>query len=174
MKMKRGSDTPQFRLVGSRVPRDLARAMVTLRSLLVAVIAFGLCRSARAGELNSSSIQAAAAYSSARSGGGMLVIQHGKTLFSSGERSAHKIYSGTKGFWILTALAAEQDGIIDLDARVADTIPEWQADARKSRITVRQLLSFTSGIEPLFGLHENSFADRNGAALRASIVAEPG
>jgi CubicO group peptidase (beta-lactamase class C family) len=148
--------------------------MVTLRSFFVALIVFGVCRSARAGELDSSSIQAAAAYSSARSGGGLLVIQHGKTLFSSGDRSAHKIYSGTKGFWILTALAAEQEGIIDLDARVADTIPEWQADPRKARVTVRQLLSFTSGLEPLFGLHENSFADRNGAALRASIVAEPG
>jgi CubicO group peptidase (beta-lactamase class C family) len=104
----------------------------------------------------------------------LLVLQHGKTLFSSGDRSAHKIYSGTKGFWILTALAAEQEGIIDLDARVADTIPEWQADPRKARVTVRQLLSFTSGLEPLFGLHDNGFADRNGAALRASIVAEPG
>jgi CubicO group peptidase (beta-lactamase class C family) len=57
---------------------------------------------------------------------------------------------------------------------VADTLPEWQADARKARITVRQLISFTSGLEPLFGLHENSYPDRNSAALRASVVAEPG
>jgi CubicO group peptidase (beta-lactamase class C family) len=148
--------------------------MVTLRSLLVALLILGVCCSVRAGELNASGIQAAAAYSAARSGAGLLVIQHGKTLFSSGERSAHKIYSGTKGFWILTALAAAQEGIIDLDARVADTIPEWQADPRKARVTVRQLLSFTSGLEPLFGLHDNGFADRNGAALRASMVAEPG
>lgn len=148
--------------------------MVTLRSILVALLVFCGNWAARAADLNPASIQAAAAYSSARSGGGLLVVQHGKTLYSSGEKSAHKIYSGTKGFWILTALAAEQEGIIDLDARVADTIPEWQADARKSRVTVRQLLSFTSGLEPLFGLHNNDFADRNSAAIRASMVAEPG
>jgi CubicO group peptidase (beta-lactamase class C family) len=148
--------------------------MVTLRSLFVALIVFGVCGSARAGELEPSGIQAAAAYSAARSGAGLLVIQRGKTLFSSGDRAGHKIYSGTKGFWILAALAAEQEGIIDLDARVADTIPEWQAEPRKARVTVRQLLSFTSGLEPLFGLHNNDFADRNAAALRASMVAEPG
>lgn len=148
--------------------------MVTLRSLFVALFVLGMSWSARAGELDASSIQAAAAYSAARSGAGLLVLQHGKTLFSTSDRSTHKIYSGTKGFWILTALAAAQDGIIDLDARVADTIPEWQADPRKARVTVRQLLSFTSGIEPLFGLHDNGFPDRNGAALRASMVAEPG
>jgi CubicO group peptidase (beta-lactamase class C family) len=148
--------------------------MVTLRSLFVALIVFGGCWSARAGELDPTSVQAAAAYSAARSGAGMLVIQRGKTLFSSGDRAAHKIYSGTKGFWILTALAAVQEGIIDLDARVADTIPEWQTDPRKARVTVRQLLSFTSGLEPLFGLHDNGYADRNGAAIRAAMVAEPG
>jgi CubicO group peptidase (beta-lactamase class C family) len=171
---KRQGVTPQFPLVDPGVARDVARRMVTLRSLFVALAVLGLSCSARAADLEPSGVQAAAAYSAARSGAGLLVIQRGKTLFSTGDRADHKIYSGTKGFWILAALAAEQEGIIDLDARVADTIPEWQADPRKARVTVRQLLSFTSGLEPLFGLHDNGFGDRNGAALRASIVAEPG
>ncbi len=149
--------------------------MVTLRSFFIALFVLGVSWSARAGDLDPSSIQAAAAYSAARSGGGPARACSGARRSSPAATArAHKIYSGTKGFWILTALAAAQDGIIDLDARVADTIPEWQADPRKARVTVRQLLSFTSGIEPLFGLHDNGFADRNGAALRASMVAEPG
>lgn len=148
--------------------------MVTLRSFLAALLFTGVCWSAGAADLDQSGISAAAAYSKARSGGGMLVIQHGKTLYSSEERLPHRIYSGTKGFWILTALAAAQEGIIDLDARVADTLPEWQADARKARVTVRQLLNFTSGLEPLFGLHNNDHPDRNGAAIRGSMAAEPG
>jgi CubicO group peptidase (beta-lactamase class C family) len=130
--------------------------------------------SASAADVAQSGIQAAAAYSASRTGAGVLIIQHGKTLFSSNPREGHRIYSGTKGFWMLAAMAAAQEGIIDLDDRVSDTIPEWKTDARKSRITVRELINFTSGLEPIFGLHDNGFGDRNRAALAGSVVAEPG
>ena len=163
-----------FALEASAPRSDLRAAMLIFRKVLVALLAGACLFSADAGELQPQGISAAAAYSAARTGGGMLVIQHGKTLFSSSANVSHKIYSGTKGFWILAAISAENEGIINLDARVADTITEWQGDARKSRITVRQLLNFSSGIEPLFGLHENSFPDRDAAAIHASIVAEPG
>jgi CubicO group peptidase (beta-lactamase class C family) len=87
---------------------------------------------------------------------------------------AHKIYSGTKGFWILTALKAVEEGIIDLDERVADTLPEWYADSGKSRVTLRQLLSFSSGLDAAFSLHNDGFENRDAIAVHTPLVAAPG
>jgi CubicO group peptidase (beta-lactamase class C family) len=124
-------------------------------------------------------IQALAAYSAAHGGHALLIRQNGKTLhesYTNGHTKIepHRIYSGTKAFWCLTAFAAEKDGLFKLDDSVADTITEWQSDKRRSQITVRQLLDFTSGLEPLFGLHENTFKDRTAAAFKASLVATTG
>jgi CubicO group peptidase (beta-lactamase class C family) len=91
---------------------------------------------------------------------------------SAGE--PHKIYSGTKAFWGLAALAAVEDKLLSLDDRVAETIPEWKSDPRKAQITIRQLLDFSSGLEPVFHLHDNDPGDRDRIAIRAAIVAEPG
>jgi len=57
----------------------------------------------------------------------------------------HALYSGTKSFWGVAAVSAARDGIISLDERVADIFSEWQADERKRRVTLRQLLNLTSG-----------------------------
>ena len=124
-------------------------------------------------------IQAAAAYSAAHGGHALLIKQHGKILHESytnghTKHEPHRIYSGTKAYWGLTAFAAEKDGLFSMDERVAGTITEWQKDPRKKNITVRQLLDFSHGLEPMFGLHENSFKDRTAAALKAGAVAAPG
>lgn len=58
----------------------------------------------------------------------------------------HALYSGTKSFWGVTAVAAERDGLLRLDERVAETFPQWEADAWKRRVTLRHLLQLTSGI----------------------------
>ena len=60
--------------------------------------------------------------------------------------SAHALYSGTKSFWGVLAVAAEHDGELALDEPVAATLPEWNDDPRKRRVTLRQLLALTSGI----------------------------
>ncbi|HYL27964.1 MAG TPA: serine hydrolase domain-containing protein [Candidatus Nitrosotalea sp.] len=57
----------------------------------------------------------------------------------------HPLYSGTKSFWGPVALAARDDGILELDELVADTIEAWRDDAWKRRVTIRMLLSLTSG-----------------------------
>ena len=129
--------------------------------------------------LENASVRAAAEYSAARKGEALLIIQNGKTIFESypgnhSAQAAHRIYSGTKGFWVLAALAAEEEGILKLDERVADTIQEWRRDDRKKHITIRQLLDFTSGLEPLSLLHGDVVPDRNAVALRLSTVATPG
>lgn len=129
--------------------------------------------------LDAASMEAAAKYSAARRGSALLVVQDGKTIFESypGKHSAqevHKIYSGTKGFWVLAALAAEEEGILKLDERVVETIDEWRSDDRKARITIRELLNFTCGLEPMSRLHADSVPDRNAVALRLPVIAAPG
>lgn len=57
----------------------------------------------------------------------------------------HALYSGTKSFWGVAALAAQADGLLALDERVAQTFPAWAADARKAQVTLRELLQLTSG-----------------------------
>ena len=124
-------------------------------------------------------IQAAAAFSAAHGGHALLIKQNGKTLHESytnghTKREPHRIYSGTKAFWCLTAFAAEKDGVLRLDEPVSETITEWQGDKQRRNITIRQLLDFSSGLEPLFGLHENEFKDRTASALKAPLVGTTG
>jgi CubicO group peptidase (beta-lactamase class C family) len=91
-----------------------------------------------------------------------------------GANSLQRIYSGTKAFWNLAALAAAEDGILDLDEPVAHTIESWHVDRRKAQITIRQLLDFSCGLAPGFGLQVNEYGNRDRAALRLPAVAEPG
>ena len=109
----------------------------------------------------------------------MIGWANGKAIFESypgnhAAQEAHRIYSGTKGFWVLAALAAEADGILKLDERVAATIDELRSDDRKKQITIRQLLDFTSGLEPMSLLHGDTVPDRDAVALRLAVVATPG
>lgn len=121
----------------------------------------------------------AAKYSESKRGTSMLVMQNGRTIF---EHYAHgaipegrwPIFSGTKSFWGLAALCAVHDGLFKLDDPVAATITEWKSDRRKSKITIRQLLNFTDGIEGASFLHRSSIADRDALAIRLPSVAEPG
>jgi len=129
--------------------------------------------------LPASRIQAAASYSEAQRGKSLLIIHDGRIVcenYTNGYKSdeLQKIYSGTKAFWTFSALAAQESGLIDLDERVSKTITEWQDVKWKSRITVRELLNFTSGLDPTFDLHEDGIKDRDAIAIGRPIVAEPG
>ena len=130
-------------------------------------------------DVTTASLKAAAEYSTVRRGYSLVVMQHDKIIFEDYENGtsrwdAHKIYSGTKSFWIVSVLAAENEGLLDLDERVSDTIPEWRVDPRKRNITLRQVMNFTDGIDPAFVLHGESIPDRNAYALRVPVVARPG
>src|SRR6266513_6045079 len=121
----------------------------------------------------------AAKYSESKRGVAMLVLQNGRTIFEhyangGSARGRWPIFSGTKSFWGIAALAAVRDGLFKLDDLVSDTITEWKSDARKSRITIRQLLNQTDGIEGASRLQRASIRDRNAMAIRLPTVAEPG
>jgi len=124
--------------------------------------------------VNPNAVRAAAAYSRSAGGTSFLAIQNGETLLEQNANEGHKIYSGTKAFWCLAALAAAEDGLLSLNENVANTIPEWRSDSRKSRITIRQLLDFSAGLEPVNRLHNDDPGDRDAIAIRAPIVASPG
>jgi len=119
-------------------------------------------------------VSAAAEYSARHRGVSFLAIQDGRTLLEQNAKTLHKIYSGTKAFWDLAALAAAEDGLLRLDQRVADTVTSWRSDPGKAQVTIRQLLDFDSGLEPQFFLHETQSGDRDATATRARMVAEPG
>ncbi len=81
----------------------------------------------------------------------MLVRQGGRIVFEryaegwDGEK-VHALYSGTKSFWGVAAVAAHEDGLLELDEPVARTIASWNDDPWKARVTLRELLQLTSGI----------------------------
>jgi CubicO group peptidase (beta-lactamase class C family) len=146
--------------------------MWTMRAPLVFVLLIAFCSTANA--LDPAAVRVAAAYSAGQGGKSFLAVQHGETLFEQSAGAPHKIYSGTKAFWGLAALAAAEDGLLNLDEHVAATIPAWRNDPRKARVTIRQLLDFSCGLEPVFYLHNNNPGDRDRIAIGAPIVANPG
>jgi CubicO group peptidase (beta-lactamase class C family) len=144
------------------------------RAFATAVAVWLLVCNVSAHELNPDAIRAAATYSAHHRGASLLIIQHSRTLLEQSANTPRKIYSGTKAFWNLAALAAAQDGLLDLDEPVANSIAQWRDDQRKARVTIRQLLDFSCGLAPAFYLHNNNAKDRDKTAINLPIVAEPG
>ena len=94
----------------------------------------------------------AAEYSRANGGVALVVIDGDRLVFEDDENrnrgdDPHHVFSGTKGFVCALAAAAVAEGRLDLEERAATTLEEWQDDPRKSRITIRQLLDGTSGLD---------------------------
>jgi CubicO group peptidase (beta-lactamase class C family) len=118
------------------------------RSFLVASSAACLFRPAYAQAPN---FDAAAAYSAERRGVSLVVVQRGDVIFEDypnqgGPTRGWELASGTKSFTGVLCAAAIQDRLISSwDEPAADTLSEWGNDARRE-ITLRHLLSLTSGI----------------------------
>lgn len=129
--------------------------------------------------ISDDALQAAASYSASQRGTMLLVQQNGRIRLSAVANGASadapaRIYSGTKLFWIMAALAADREGLLRLDEPVSSILPEWAADPQRRKVSVRQLLDFTAGLEPNFALHGDGLADRNASALRTALNATPG
>ena len=130
-------------------------------------------------EISLASCEAAQKYSAAHGGLSLLVLKNDNPFYEAysngfGPDMITSIFSGTKGFWCVAAIAAQQDGILDLDEPVAKTITEWEGKPDKEEITVRNLLSFTAGIEPVFSLHGRSIPDRNTYSIALHPAEPPG
>lgn len=117
----------------------------------------------------------AADYSEAERGDGVLVMINGRVVFEQYARAAspartHLLASGTKSFAGVLAVAAAADGLLALDEPVSETIHEWRGDAQRAGITIRQLLTLTSGIAGGVNLSPPSYRE----SLTAELTAEPG
>ncbi len=120
-------------------------------------------------------VDAACAYAEKHELHALLIEHEGAMLLERygarhGAGVPHALYSGTKGFWGIAALAAGREGILDLDAPVTDALPEFASDARK-RITPRMLLQMTAGYG-FGGL--GSSVPTDDQALTVSLKTPPG
>lgn len=118
---------------------------------------------------------AAAAYSAPRRGASVLVLYEGRVVCEvyageGGPDVGLEIWSGTKSFTGVMAAAAVRDGLLTLDEPVAQTLPEWRNDSGKARVTIRQLLSLTSGLPGGRIGRAPGYAE----AVAMSLNAEPG
>jgi CubicO group peptidase (beta-lactamase class C family) len=119
--------------------------------------------------------RAAADYSARHGGVSFIAVEDGQTLHEAypnggAAAKAWELASGTKSFTGVIAAVAVKDGLLTLDERAADTLTEWKTDPRKSKITIRQLLSLTSGIEGGRVGRPPQYLD----AVALPAVAEPG
>ncbi len=96
----------------------------------------------------------AAGWSLAHGGQDLVIVRGDEVVFEDtapgyDRERAHHLFSGTKTFGCLLVQAAIARGdVSSLDERVGDALPALldPADPRRAEITVRHLLSFTSGL----------------------------
>ncbi|WP_461415476.1 serine hydrolase domain-containing protein [Gemmatimonas sp.] len=129
---------------------------------------------------SSRQIDRAEQYFAQTGGQAFLVMYRGRVLreaYRDGGAADRRqmLASGSKSFVGVATIAAVQEGLLRLDAPVAQYVPEWRSDPRKARVTLRQLLSLESGIQtgnPGTGCGGRgaTWAD----ALKAPAEAEPG
>jgi CubicO group peptidase (beta-lactamase class C family) len=95
----------------------------------------------------------AARYSSENRGRAVLVMKGDRVVFEEYQNghaaeTAWFLASGTKSFaGVMLATAIEDKLFKNFDEKVSETITEWKTDKEKKDITLRQLLSLTSGID---------------------------
>lgn len=97
------------------------------------------------------SYRRAANFSEANGGYSVVVARQSRIVFEAyapgqSANRANNLASGTKSFSCAIAAAANRDGLLKLDERVAQTVNEWSRHPQKSKITIRQVLNLTSGI----------------------------
>lgn len=119
----------------------------------------------------------AAHYSLTHGGVAVRVEQNGRLLYESyapgfSASTPHKIYSGTKSFFAVAAVLMQKEGLLSLEEKASDTLPEWRNDRRRD-ITIEELLSHTSGLDPDLGFLY-PYRDQLDAALRVPLIDTPG
>jgi CubicO group peptidase (beta-lactamase class C family) len=114
----------------------------------------------------------AADYSAKFSGRAVLVMRKGEVLYERYDdwsaTRPHMLASGTKSFTGVVAMFAAQEGLLSLDEKACDTITEWKADEKKREITIRHLLTLSSGLDPA----DSAFPTRGEGLRRMGGVAQ--
>lgn len=130
--------------------------------------------------------QEAAAWSDAHDGLALLVLRGDELIFEHyaegwSAEQPHHLFSGTKSFTCALALAAQEDGLLDLDAPASTWVPSWEGQPGYEDITPRHLLHFTSGLQQDWwhltrdGLQEEQrIEDKAAWAVAQPLVTSPG
>ena len=123
--------------------------------------------------------EAAAEFSRKHGGIAMLVQIDGRIVFEDYPNNgavtrATELASGTKSFSGVLALCAVEDGILTLDEKASDTLTEWQDDPARRDITIRHVLTLTSGIPGGEGAVETGRVPTYAEAIAVKAVAAPG
>jgi CubicO group peptidase (beta-lactamase class C family) len=143
---------------------------------------FGLCRGCPAllSEKSAAKYRKAADYAMRQGGDALLILEEGEIVLEEYDKNysaskPHPLASGTKSFSGAMAIAAVKDGLLDLDEPVAKTITEWQKHPLRSKITVRQLLTLTSGINSgKLGVGNLGQVPTYAKAIQAPLTTLPG
>jgi CubicO group peptidase (beta-lactamase class C family) len=118
---------------------------------------------------------ALAAYSAERRGVSLLIQKDGETLFEDyprdgGVDKGWELASGTKSFTGIMAAMATTDGLLSIDEPISKTITQWNDEGR-AKITIRHLLTLTSGLEDKGAIgRPPDYAE----AIKARAVKPPG
>jgi CubicO group peptidase (beta-lactamase class C family) len=124
--------------------------------------------------------QLAAEYSAARSGHVLLILQAEEVVLEAGQNGhraeePHPLYSASESFWGLLAMAADSDGLLDIDEPVSFTIGEFEGHPWKRDMRIRQLLHGTSGLEPgVRALRPDETPNLYERAIALDMVSRPG
>lgn len=97
-------------------------------------------------------LELAKKYSASKKGVSLLIMHEGKIVYEQysnfgRKNKAWNLASGTKSFTGIAYLFAEQDGLLTLDEKACETLTSWKTDQLKSQITLRQLMTLTSGLK---------------------------
>lgn len=87
-----------------------------------------------------------------RPGLAFIVWQNGEILTQSyrqdyNSQTLHWIFSGSKSFAGLLAAIAVKNGLFTFDTTLGELITDWDPESERGKITIRQLLNLTSGIQ---------------------------
>lgn len=101
----------------------------------------------------SSPLERAARYSAERDGDAVLVYRHDSLVVEDYQngydgREPHGLASGTKAFACALVALAQSDGLFRLDQPLSLYLADFRGDPVRAGITLRQMLSLTSGIQP--------------------------
>lgn len=125
-------------------------------------------------------LRQAAAVSARSAERALIVWENGRIVeerYQNGGRAdrPENLYSITKTLCALGILTAVGRGSISLDEPVSQTLTEWKSDPLKKKITVRELLSQTSGLDPGYeALYNSSLRNKNAALLKLGQSSTPG
>jgi len=104
--------------------------------------------------LSPAAVQKALAYSKDHNGLSLVLMQNGRLILEDYHNGfekddSHILTSATKSFSGAILAALIDDGLVSsFDEKISATITEWKSDPRKSDITLRELLSLSSGLDP--------------------------